>query len=280
MSSSHACEGGSPGSDPLPSDVASLLRGFRAQAQRRGLCVVELGRVGPFPVLLLEPDHPVAGAPCLLLAAGFHGDEPAGCWGLLELLRGAPEELFHKANLSFLPVVNPTGLAVGRRGNDQGENPNRGYCPPCDDQAEPSREGRILLEHLPHLLEAGRLGFLSLHEDGEREQFYLYTYEQGEAPGAFTEALRQAEEAFFPCLPDGEVAGSPVRHGVIFRECDGSFEDLLFHDGVPVAAVTETPGRRDFATRVRANRAIAEAFVRYLAEGARSGVGPTDRPRP
>jgi hypothetical protein len=34
-----------------------------------------------------------------------------------------------------------------------------------------------------------------------------------------------------------------------------------------VAAVSETPGRRDFSTRVKANRAVAEAFVRYFLRG-------------
>jgi hypothetical protein len=259
-----------------PRDVPALLAAFREAGARRGLVPETLGTVGDDPLLLLRPAGPLLGTR-LLLAAGFHGEEPGGCWGLLGFLRGGDAGLFERASLSLLPAVNPTGLRRGRRVNDWGENSNRGFChvEPGDDP--PSREGRILLEHLPALKELGRDGFLSLHEDEDYEEFYLYTFEDRGAPGPFSLALREAERAHFRQVPDGRIDEGQVRDGILFRECDGSFEDRLFHEGVPRTACTETPGRLALARRIAANAAIADAFVRFHLESLPGGEGlPAD----
>ena len=52
--------------------------------------------------------------PNLLVAAGFHGEEPAGCWGVLRFLDEAPPDLLRRVNLSFLPLVTPLD-SVDRR---------------------------------------------------------------------------------------------------------------------------------------------------------------------
>ncbi len=94
-------------------------------------------------------------------------------------------------------------------------------------------------------------------------QYYLYTFEQADSPGPFTEALRSEENRFFDPCPDGIVEGTRVSNGVAFCHCDGSFEDFLFHSGVPRTACTETPGLLELDKRVEVNMHVLFAFVNY-----------------
>jgi hypothetical protein len=253
----------------LPTDIDHLHRELRRAASARGLGVDALGEVGAWPILLLRPLDGAASRPWLLIAAGFHGEEPAGCWGILHFLKQAPTGLFQLANLSFLPVVNPTGFRLDRRRNDWGENPNQGFCAASVHQLQPSREGAILVAHLPRLKRLADDAFVSLHEDVEQETFYLFTFERSAEPGPFTRALYQAERRFFEPHPDGILEDYSMKGGLVYRACDGTFEDRLFHEGIPRTACTETPGRLDLDLRIEANAAIITA----LAEWAQDPTG-------
>ena len=106
-------------------------------------------------------------------------------------------------------------------------------------------------------------GFLSLHTDIEVAQFYLYTFESADMPGAFSEALRKEAARFFEPHPDGILEGGLVRNGIMFRHCDGSFEDLLFHEGIRRTACTELPGLVGANRHIEANASIIAAFVKF-----------------
>jgi len=243
-------------------DFVRLKRRLYHLGSKRGFLVQKLGVVEKDPILLLMLKR-FNNGPNLLIAAGFHGEEPAGSWAVLHFLETAPQKLISRANLSFLPVVNPTGFRSGKRENYWGEDPNRGFCHTNSGRPEPSREGLILIKHLPMLRSLAKDGFLSLHEDVEQSQFYIYTFENANAPGPFSETLRSEEAKFFSPYPDGILEGGLVRNGIIFRHCDGSFEDLLFHEGIHRTACTETPGLLDINKRVEVNVCIITAFVRF-----------------
>jgi hypothetical protein len=252
-----------------PTDIDALYAGLRHWAPARHLSVEVLGQVGDCPLLLLapRPPEPARAAPRLLFAAGFHGEEVAGSWGCLRFLESSPPELFERARLAFLPLVNPTGFRAGRRRNDWDENPNLGFCPASQSlQAQPSREGALLLSHLPRLMGLARDGFVSLHEDTDMETFYLFTFERTAAPGPFTRALYQVERRFFEPQPDGPLEDYVVQDGLIYRACDGTFEDRLFHEGLARTACTETPGRLGLERRIAANAAIVQAVVTWALE--------------
>jgi hypothetical protein len=231
-------------------------------ASQRGFSIQELGKVGEYPILLLTPEKSVEG-PNLLIAAVFHGEEPAGGWGILRFLQEVSENIIASSNLSFLPIVNPTGFKSCRRSNDWGENPNRGFIHSNPEQSTLSREGHILVEHLSSIKLLAKDGFISLHEDIEMEKFYIYTFENAEVPGAFSETLRNEEQKYFQAHSDGMLEGGLVSKGIIFRYCDGSFEDLLFHEGIPRTACTETPGLLHIDSRIEANAGIITAFVNF-----------------
>ncbi len=184
-------------------------------------------------------------------------------WGILRFLETKAPTFGQHVNVSFLPVINPTGFRALRRVNDWGEDPNRGFCHNQVDQPALSREGRILLEHLDDLRLLAADGFVSLHEDTEQEQFYLYTFEESDGPGLFSDMLRTVGTKYFPLVPGGIIDGSLINGGLSFRHCDSSFEDCLFHAGVPRTACTETPGLLDIQYRITANAEIIRAFAEY-----------------
>lgn len=244
-------------------DAEALQRRWQALRDAGGWQSEVLGCIGDDPITLMHRPARSADAPRLLIAAGFHGEEPAGPWGLLRFIGGAQSALLDGVHLTLLPLVNPSGMRAGRRFNDWGENPNRGFGLQAGGIA-PSREGRVLIAQARRLAEAGRDGVLSCHEDVKQTTFgYLYSLERAAAPGPFSRALLAANARHVPIHPDGEVDGCRVRGGIVFNRHDGSFEAWAMELGVARAACVETPGQADIGTRIAAQSDMAEAFVRF-----------------
>ncbi|MDH4258724.1 MAG: M14 family metallocarboxypeptidase [Gammaproteobacteria bacterium] len=234
-------------------------RRLEALAERRGWELVTLGTVASEPLLMLRTGAGSTNVPHLLVAGGFHGEEPAGPWGVLEYLEHAPLEQLSRVQLTVLPLVNATGFRAGTRFNAFGENPNRGYLGLPGEN--PSREGVVLLAHGDPLLEAARDGLLTCHEDVLLSHAYVYSCEPADAPGAFSKSLLAANAAHFPLHPDGTVDGCRVTDGLVFNHYDGSFESWLMKLGVARAACVETPGQHPIAQRIAAQRAMIEVFT-------------------
>lgn len=240
-------------------DWGHYRRRLESLAARRDWELVVLGTAGDEPLLLLRTGAGAADAPRLLLASGFHGEEPAGPWGVLEFLEAADQDLLSSVRLTVLPLINVTGFRAGTRFNTHGENPNRGYLGLPGESL--SQEGRLLLAHRELLAEAARDGLLTCHEDVLLSHGYLYSCERAEAPGAFSQSLLAANAAYFPLHPDGTVDGCTVAGGIVFNHYDGSFESWLMDLGVARAACVETPGQHPIERRIAAQRAMIEAFT-------------------
>lgn len=211
--------------------------------------------------------------PRLLIVAGFHGEEQAGPLALLKWLEGFDPNLYQHVNLSFIPIINPVGFNACDRYNDKNEKTNCGFCHP-EQGDPPSREGVILLKNFPILKASARDGFLSLHEDITSDKYYLYTFERTPEPGPFTYAMRDEIAKFFDVPLDNEIVstdamggkGVLVSNGIVYRLCDGSFEDFCFHEGTVRAVVTETPGQFKLQQRVDAGVAVMNKFIELCAE--------------
>jgi hypothetical protein len=217
----------------------------------------------------------------LLIVAGFHGEEQAGPLGLLEWLEEFDMNLYSHFNLSFVPIINPVGFDYKRRYADPKVKNNCGFCHP-ESGDQPSKEGIILLKNFPLLKGSARDGFLSLHEDvfdpakdrKPQDKYYVYTFERTPEPGGFTLGLLEKLGEFFPGPLDDEYVetdtkGGDVKakRGIIYRLCDGSFEDYLFHEGILRCAVTETPGKYPLKKRVLANKSIISRFIEISGGG-------------
>lgn len=250
----------------FPVDDVFMFNDRLAFASRRlGMSRQSLGQVFGHDLWLIKP--PVLEGPRLLFAAGFHGEEPAGVWGILHFLENVDPALLKGAAVSFLPLVNPSGIAARRRYNDAGENPNNSFCHTNPDE-RPSQEGQLLVANLQLLLELAQTSFVSLHEDCDCTEFYVYTFEA--TKGAFSQKLIDIESRFFTAIADSAIPDQPLKDGLIYNFCDGSFEDRMHHEGVPHTACTETPGKLPLALRVAANSAIVEGVINHFAAARES----------
>lgn len=213
-------------------------------------------------VIFITPSKRVKG-PDLMISAGFHGEEIAGPWGLLYFIEKASPEDFYGVNISFIPLLNRYGFKWCIRENFEGINCNRGFNNNVN-QAK-SKETLILLDNLNNLIKESKNGFLTLHEDYDSEKSYIYTYEHRRNPGIFSRHMRNELRRNFECYPDGfdEDIGD-IKNGIIFNLFDGTFEDLLFRNGVSKAVCTESPGKKNLIDRVRGNSNIIKAFISFF----------------
>jgi hypothetical protein len=241
------------------SDWVRYRRRLEIVAAGRGFELKTLGTACGEPLLMLRCGAIAPSAPRLLVASGFHGEEPAGPWGLLEFLEAADQELLSRVQLTLLPLINVTGFRAGTRFNMHGQNPNRGYLSLPGEN--PSNEGRLLLDHGDLLLEAARDGLLTCHEDVLLSHGYIYACERAATPGEFSQTLLAANAAHFPVHPDGAVDDCPISGGIVFNHYDSSFESWLMELGAARAACVETPGQHPIERRIAAQRAMIEAFL-------------------
>lgn len=246
-------------------DISHFFSLLEEEKNRLGLIVQKLGDVGGEPIWLMQSPAQNSANPNLLISAGFHGEEAAGPWGMLNFLSNLNPSLFEKVNLSLLPLINPTGFANGHRFNVLGENPNRGfYIKDGIAQAgeHTSVEGKILIDHSNILLSASRDGILTCHEDVLLTDTYVYTFEPTQVPGKFSYNLRDALGQYFPIAKDGNIDDCPVRNGVIFNHFDSSFESFLVQQGARIGCCSETPGQQNLDQRILANAAVMTTFVK------------------
>ena len=246
---------------------------------RKGLWLRPLGELerGKY-IWLVSKRNTNGDKPNLLIAGGFHGEEIAGPWSILKWIEVCDTKTFVDVNISLLPVVNPTGFDKYKRKNKWDERTNCGFYHP-EKRDGLSREGQILLENSETLFELGKDGFLSLHEDVNTDKFYIYTFENSTLPGIFSISLRDEEEKFFDRLKDGEKVnnnGEPdtyVQDGIVYKLCDGSFEDFLWHKGVPRTATIEIPGKFPLHRRVKAGVSLIFKFIEVSKELASKREG-------
>jgi murein peptide amidase A len=119
-------------------------------------------------LLCVESGDP--GLPTVAIAAGVHGDEPAGPWALLALAES--RSLDPRFAYRIWPCTNPNGFRVGTRGNADGVDVNRTFG-----GAGASPEASAILATNRGLTFALSL---DLHEDRDASGFYCYEYGGGE----------------------------------------------------------------------------------------------------
>jgi hypothetical protein len=249
-----------------PNNYPLLLSKLKCLEADKGLKISILGTLeNGAEIHLIETKPRTATANSILIAAGFHGEESGGVWGIVHYLEETPADRLDSIHLSCIPVVNPTGFSIGLRQNIWGESPNSGFCHPQQGETGPSREGKILIEKTGSLVHRSKSLFISLHEDDEQTGYYLYTFEKSPHPSSFTKQLKSTLSHYFPPVPDGAYDGASVNDGLAFCHCDGSFEDYLFHNGVPRTACTETPASAKLSARVEANAALIESCVKLAS---------------
>jgi len=143
-------------------DYAQLQRRWKA-LRSYGVAVREVACVGA-PRTILAAEIGDQHLPCVAIAAGVHGDEPAATWALLSI--GEDGLLDPRLSYRLWPCTNPTGLVAGTRVNVDGNDINRsfsrgGTTPESRAIVTANRDRRFVLS-------------LDLHEDPEAGGFYCY----------------------------------------------------------------------------------------------------------
>ncbi len=240
-----------------PNDIELAISMVKKLAALRGLAYQELGMIDSYPIMLLTPQT-TSTVKKILVAAGFHGNEYAGVWGLINYLQyGSRFE-----NVSFLPIMSPLALKENRRYGKDSKISNQGFCHP-EMNLLPSDEGKILIRHSELLLSLGKDGFISLHEAPEKEMFYIYAFEEGDRPSSVAQELLKVGAKEFGSADDGTTMqyGGTAKDGIIFNFHDSSFEDFMFENGVPHSIVTETPTSGNLEKRIKTIVEIVDTFI-------------------
>jgi len=240
-------------------DYTRLYTELHNQARAHGYIVKNLGRTvlnkeDIVPVLYLTKNQGYdTKKKKVLIAAGFHGDEQAGPWSVLEWFRNYADQADH-LDVSFLPLANPAGYISGRREDGLGKDANRGW-EKADNVSMKSVEG-ILADDLPEMMLAARDGFISLHEDNWSNEFYV------KAPkiSGVTEAVRTAVE--LNCF-------STLETQIMLPD---TFEMYLHERGVKHTLVSETPGKQSFRSRVDCGALVIATFLRAVGSGVELAV--------
>jgi len=258
----------------------AAIRSFQRQmfkiAAEKHLWLTILGEIEDEPMWLIRSrenrDH---NDPKFLILSGFHGEEKAGPYSILEWLTNCDPILFKKIDLSFIPIVNSIGFKKGCRYSIPGEKNNQGFCHPESGEKR-SREGDILYNNIDLLLLLAKDGYLSLHEDVLVKEYYLYTFEKRRRAALTSGLLNTLGKHFNKPLDGTTTAGMTAEQisashevGVMVTKGwvnhrklhDGSLEDFFYHENIPRIAVSETPGLFTLKRRVNAGKEVIDKFI-------------------
>lgn len=209
----------------------------------------------------------------IALAAGVHGDEPAGPWALLELVEtGALDRRF---GYRIWPCLNPTGLDARTRENVQGVDVNRTFG-----------DGGSVEAHTVLAADRGQTYVLSLdlHEDCDASGFYCYEYGGAAIGRRVISALGAAGFTIDPLAGTFDLAG-PLDDAHCLREhgrivADPSHEAAILgglsyslaiaRRAARFALTFETPSRLALDARVAMHRAAVTTAVAVLLEESAS----------
>ena len=185
-------------------DVARTRAALEVAARRTGWTTGQVPAGGQ-ELLVLERAARRADAPRLYLSAGMHGDEPAGPCALLELVE---KNDWPDVHLCVVPLLNPGGLSLGTRENEQGIDINRDY------RHFRSAEARA---HADWLLLQPRFDLtLLLHEDWESHGFYCYELNPDHRPSLAVPMIHAVSNVC-PIDTTPVIDGRPISEPGIIR---------------------------------------------------------------
>lgn len=244
-------------------DLEAIHEKIVKSANRQDFKCEVIFRCDPVPIAALTRENKNSNTPKVYLSAGIHGDEPAGVYALKELL----EENYFKKDINWyiFPVLNPKGLALGTRENDDGKDLNRDYfhCTIPEVKA-----------HIEWLKKHKNLKFdlaINLHEDWEAKGFYIYPIEK-KGERSLVSSIMQKVLKVFPIDNSLVIDGRPANHGIVlleenfakvmkgWKDWPEAFYILSYHD--PKYKYTfETASSFKIEERVAAQKAGIKAAV-------------------
>jgi murein tripeptide amidase MpaA len=184
----------------------------------------------------------------ICLAAGIHGDEPAGVEAMLTFLENFHEyaALLEGIEVIILPCDNPFGYERNIRSNADGLDLNQQF-----QQFNRTQEILMIKKAI------GQRSFdmsLDFHEDLEGEGFYLWERKFPTLKSIGNAVIQKMAEEY-PIECKSQIEGFPNRHGVIYLdnrplEKGWTLEHYLFQNGTKYCLTLETPVNMPLQRRV------------------------------
>jgi len=256
-------------------DPAAYARDIEEAARAGGWTIRHLSPCAKGPRPWLQRTQGEAGAPSVYLSSGIHGDETSGPIALLEMVRQS--DFFADFNATIFPILNPNGLAAGKRENADGIDLNRDYR---------NTKSAEIASHLEALQMLGRFdASMMLHEDYEGVGAYLYelndTLESTLGTEIITAMGRHVPIDLRPVIEEVAASGGVLQRRDMLKKY-GRFEDrpdwpeaiyLTVHH-TQVCYTTETPKPFPFEQRVAAQIAAVRTLLDALRrqEGNRTDL--------
>lgn len=246
----------------MPFDPAPFTRAALQAATQHGWKTHRLSPVGKWERPWFQRRSGTPRAPHLYLSAGIHGDEPAGPYAALEILK--QPELVRGLDVTIFPLLNPAGLAAGTRENADGIDLNRDYRESKSDE---------IRSHVEALLTLGRFDLsLCLHEDWETTGVYFYELNLTSRPGCSRE-IQAAMARHLPIEPRAVIDDFEAVNGIIYRNATHLRQErldwpeafYLSHHHTELGYTFETPSKAaPLATRVATQVSGIIAAAAYL----------------
>lgn len=237
-------------------DYRALIREWQALVKLAGLRMRVFAKVGELPVYYVTSRDPARDPrPTIYLSAGIHGDEPGAPWGLLAWAKENVARLQRDRFLIF-PVLNPHGLILNTRNDQDGADLNRSFNVP----------GHPLVAAWREVVDDRQLALaLCLHEDYDGQGCYLY--ELNPRAKVVGHQILADCETVLPTDQRKRIDGRSAKNGLIVRrslpEMPGHPEAIVLHLlGAPLTLTFESPSEFSLHDRIE----VQKTFIRSALE--------------
>ncbi len=181
------------------------------------------------------------------IVAGLHGNEIAGPLSIPHMITNILHELPEHYRYVIYPMINPSGFDLRQRFDADNRDLNAIYSTTLKsgNYHEVQEFYQDALKFAP--FEA----VITLHEDSERDQFYMYGLGKENLP--YYHAICGFARIWIEPWSNAEIEGCCTdEHGFILSNArDHAFDGALYKQGLTKLAFTyETPGRLDLNFRV------------------------------
>jgi len=164
-----------------------------------------------YPLYLMQMGEPDPGRKKVMIAAGIHGDEPAGVEAAIRFMEinSGNADLLSRFHFTIFPCNNPSGYELNTRENADGIDLNRQFA-----ARKPAPEVKIITEALQ-----GKCFDLvfEMHEDIDAPGLYLYEIADDPSMHVGEKILESVAAAGYPVNVNPIIEGLPAKGGLIRR---------------------------------------------------------------
>ncbi|HSJ03376.1 MAG: M14 family metallocarboxypeptidase [Verrucomicrobium sp.] len=235
----------------------ALVQEWRGVAKDGGLKMRPFAKVGELPIYSIQsPEVKGDTRETIYLSSGIHGDEVGAPWGLLAWAR-ANLKLLRSHRFLILPVLNPHGLILNTRMDQDGTDLNRSF----------NTVGHPLITAWESVVAGRKFSIaLCLHEDYDGQGCYLYELNP-DRPIIGHQILADCER-ILPIDRRKNIDGRRATDGLVVRrrlpDMPGHPEALVLHwRGAPLTLTFESPSEFALHDRIEVQKTFIQSALRH-----------------